>query len=245
MLSNKEGQNIPNVTFHTRQNDEWKDVTTSDLFANKTVAVFSLPGAFTPTCSSSHLPRFNELASTFKDNGVDDIICISVNDTFVMNAWKQDQDAENITIIPDGNGEFTAGMDMLVDKNDLGFGKRSWRYSMLVKNGVIEKMFIEADVPGDPFEVSDADTMLDFINPKAKKPDTISLFTKKDCPHCARAKQLLDKQGLKYEVIELNKGITEKSLNTITGKNTVPQIYINGAHIGGADELEAHFAKTA
>ncbi len=130
---------------------------------------------------------------------------------------------------------------MLVDKNDLGFGKRSWRYSMLVKNGVIEKMFIEENVPGDPFEVSDADTMLDYINPQAKRPDTVSLFTKKDCPHCARAKQLLDKQGLDYEMIELNKNVTEKSLNTITGADTVPQIYINGNHIGNADALEKYF----
>ena len=245
MLSNKEGQNIPNTVFHTRENDDWKDVTTDALFANKTVIVFSLPGAFTPTCSSSHLPRYNELAKSFKENGVDDIICMSVNDTFVMNAWKQDQAAENITIIPDGNGDFTRGMDMLVSKTDLGFGDRSWRYSMLVKNGVIEKMFIEENVPGDPFEVSDADTMLDFINPKAKKPDTISLFTKKDCPHCARAKQLLDVQGLAYEAIELNKDITEKSLATITKATTVPQIYINGEHIGGADELERYFSKAA
>ncbi len=245
MLSNKEGQKIPSVTFHTRDNNEWKDVTTDELFANKTVVVFSLPGAFTPTCSSSHLPRYNELAKTFHANGVDDIICISVNDTFVMNAWKQDQDADNITIIPDGNGEFTRGMDMLVDKSDLGFGERSWRYSMLVKNGVIEKMFIEDNVPGDPFEVSDADTMLEYINPAAKKPDTISMFTKKDCPHCARAKQLLDEQGLDYEVIELNKNITEKSLKTITGENTVPQIYINGQHIGGAEALAAYFNKAA
>jgi len=245
MLTNKEGQNVPSTIFHTRENDEWKDVSTDELFSNKTVVVFSLPGAFTPTCSSSHLPRYNELAKSFNENGVDDIICMSVNDTFVMNAWKQDQAAENITIIPDGNGDFTAGMDMLVDKNDLGFGKRSWRYSMLVKNGVIEKMFIEEDVPGDPFEVSDADTMLDFINPKAKKPDTISLFTKKDCPHCAHAKQLLDAQNLSYEVIELNKDITEKSLQTITNATTVPQVYINGNHIGGADDLAKYFAKAA
>lgn len=245
MLNNKEGQAIPNVTFHTQQDDAWKDVTTDTLFANKTVIVFSLPGAFTPTCSSRHLPRFNELASTFKENGVDDIICVSVNDTFVMNAWKQDQAAENITIIPDGNGDFTRGMDMLVNKSDLGFGQRSWRYSMLVKNGVIEKMFIEDNLPGDPFDVSDADTMLNYINPQAKQPDAISLFTKKGCPHCTHAKQQLDERGLQYETIELNKDITEKSLKTITGSDTVPQIYINGEHIGGADELDTFLKKEA
>ncbi|EDM66686.1 glutaredoxin [Moritella sp. PE36] len=159
-LVSKEGQSVPQVTFPIRQGDAWVNRTTEELFANKTVIVFSLPGAFTPTCSSSHLPRYNELASVFSAHGVDDILCVSVNDTFVMNAWKDDQEAENITFIPDGNGEFSAGMGMLVDKSDIGFGKRSWRYSMLVKNGVVAKMFIEADEPGDPFKVSDADTML-------------------------------------------------------------------------------------
>ena len=126
------GKSVPNVTFRVRENDQWVNITTADLFANKTVVLFSLPGAFTPTCSSAHLPRYNELAATFSANGVDSIICMSVNDTFVMNAWKQDQEASNIDVIPDGNGEFTQGMGMLVGKEDIGFGKRSWRYSMLV-----------------------------------------------------------------------------------------------------------------
>lgn len=142
MSISKEGQNIPQVTFPTRQNGNWVNLTTDELFKNKTVIVFSLPGAFTPTCSSSHLPRYNELLPVFKEHGVDEILCVSVNDTFVMNAWKQEQEAENITFIPDGNGEFTEGMGMLVDKSELGFGKRSWRYSMLVKNGVVEKCLL-------------------------------------------------------------------------------------------------------
>ena len=122
------------------------DHTNRRFFKGRTVIVLPF-GAFTPTCSSSHLPRYNELAPVFNDYGVDEIICLSVNDTFVMNAWKQQQAAENISFIGDGNGDFSAGMDMLVDKADLGFGKRSWRYSMLVKDGVIEKMFVEEDVP--------------------------------------------------------------------------------------------------
>lgn len=122
MFTSQEGKKVPQVTFHTRQGDQWIDVTTDDLFKNKTVIVFSLPGAFTPTCSSSHLPRYNELSSVFKQHGVDSILCVSVNDTFVMNAWKADQHAENITFVPDGNGEFTKGMNMLVEKADLGFG---------------------------------------------------------------------------------------------------------------------------
>ncbi|MFM7576213.1 MAG: peroxiredoxin, partial [Microcystaceae cyanobacterium] len=173
MLPNHEGQKVPSVTFHLRRNNEWVDVTTDELFAGKTVVVFSLPGAFTPTCSSAHVPGYHNLASVFKANGVDDILCVSVNDTFVMNEWAKDQKADNLTFIADGNGEFTAGMGMLVDKSDLGFGKRSWRYSMLVKDGTVVKMFIEPEVPGDPFEVSDAETMLKYINPEAKLPPVI------------------------------------------------------------------------
>ena len=149
------GQEVPSVTFRTRDGNEWKDVTSTEIFQDKTVIVFALPGAFTPTCSSTHLPRYNELAPVFHENGVDDIVCLSVNDAFVMQAWQKDQDAEHITFIPDGNGEFSEQMGLLVQKNDLGFGSRSWRYSMLVKNGVIEKMFIEPEEPGDPFKVSD------------------------------------------------------------------------------------------
>ncbi|MBD1923391.1 glutathione peroxidase [Microcoleus sp. FACHB-831] len=240
MLSNREGQKVPNVTFRTRQNNEWKDVTTADLFAGKTVVVFSLPGAFTPTCSSTHLPGYNELAKVFRENGVDDIICMSVNDAFVMNEWAKSQEVANLTLIPDGNGEFTEGMGMLVDKADLGFGKRSWRYSMLVKDGVVEKMFIEPEEPGDPFKVSDAQTMLHYINPQAVKPTLISLFTKVGCPFCARAKTMLQERGLDYEEIVLGKEITTRSLRAVTGGTTVPQVFMDGKLIGGSEELAAY-----
>ncbi len=242
MLSNREGQKVPQVTFHTRQNDQWVDITTDELFVGKTVVVFSLPGAFTPTCSSTHLPGYNELAPVFKENGVDDIICISVNDTFVMNEWAKDQDAENVKLIPDGNGEFTEGMGMLVDKADLGFGKRSWRYSMLVKDGVVEKMFIEPEEPGDPFKVSDADTMLRYINPNAAQPQLVSLFAKVGCPFCARAKAMLKEHGLNYEEIVLGRDVTTRSLKAVTGATTVPQVFIDGKLIGGSEALEAYFA---
>ncbi len=242
MLDNKEGQSVPSVTFKTRQDDQWLDVTTEQLFANKTVIVFSLPGAFTPTCSSTHLPRYNELAGVFKQNGVDEIVCMSVNDTFVMNAWLSDQDAENITVIPDGNGEFTDGMGMLVDKQDLGFGKRSWRYAMLVKDGVIEKMFIEPQKPGDPFEVSDADTMLKYINSEAQAPVDVSLFTKPGCPHCAKAKELLAQKGYQYEEIIVGQDVTLLSLRAVSGQTTVPQVFMAGQHIGSAEDLVARLS---
>lgn len=237
MLPNREGQKVPNVTFRTRQNDQWVNVTTDDLFAGKTVVVFSLPGAFTPTCSSTHLPGYNQMARAFKENGVDDIICISVNDTFVMNEWAKNQEADNLTVIPDGNGEFTEGMGMLVDKADLGFGKRSWRYSMLVKDGTIEKMFIEPEEPGDPFKVSDADTMLSYINPEAAKPRFVSLFAKVGCPYCARAKEMLKEHHLDYEEIVLGRDVTTQSLKAVTGATTVPQVFIDAKYIGGSEAL--------
>lgn len=242
MLKNREGERVPNVTFRTRNDTQWVDITSDELFKGKTVIVFSLPGAFTPTCSSTHVPGYNELAKTFKENGVDDIICMSVNDTFVMNEWKKTQEADNITFIPDGNGEFTEQMGMLVDKESLGFGKRSWRYSMLVTDGVIKKMFIEPEVEGDPFEVSDAETMLNFINPSAIKPKCVSLFTKVGCPFCARAKQALKDRGIDYEEIVLGKDATMRSLRAATGATTVPQVFIDGKLIGDSEALEQYLS---
>ncbi|MGB5226278.1 MAG: glutathione peroxidase [Arenicellales bacterium] len=243
MLKNHEGQRVPSVVFKTRKNDEFVDITSDEIFKGRTVIVFSLPGAFTPTCSSTHLPRFNELASVFKENGVDDIVCMSVNDAFVMDAWKQDQEAENITVIPDGNGEFTEAMGMLVDKTELGFGKRSWRYSMLVRDGVIVKQFIEAETEGDPFEVSDADTMIDYINPSVAKPDDVSIITRPGCPHCARAKAMMNERGIAYEEILVGKQTTLRSVRAIAGRETVPQVFIGGQHVGGAEKLEQYFAE--
>ena len=234
MFTAREGQAVPQVTFHTRKGDQWVNVTTDELFKNKTVIVFSLPGAFTPTCSSSHLPRYNELAPVFARLGVDDILCVSVNDTFVMNAWKDDQKADRITFIPDGNGEFTAGMGMLVEKEELGFGKRSWRYSMLVRNGVVEKMFVEPEEPGDPFKVSDADTMLKYLSPEYKVQESVSIITKPGCPYCAKAKQMLMDKGIAFEEIILGKDATTVSLRAISGRTTVPQVFIGGKQIGRA-----------
>ncbi len=184
------------------------------------------------------MPRFNELAETFRANGIDEILCVSVNDAFVMNEWQKDQGADNVTFLPDGNGEFTEAMGMLVDKRELGFGKRSWRYSMLVRDGVIEKMFIEPDVPGDPYEVSDADTMLAYINPHADKPADVAVFTKAGCPFCARAKGLLADYGYAFEEIQLSREVTTRSVRAVTGRDTVPQVFVNGEHVGDSEALE-------
>ena len=242
MTQNKEGTSIPDVTFRTREGDEWVDINSKSLFAGKNVVVFSLPGAFTPTCSSTHLPRYNQLAGIFKEHGVDEIVCVSVNDSFVMNAWKKDQEAENITVIPDGNGEFSEQMGMLVDKSDIGFGKRSWRYSMYVADGIIKKMFIEPNKPGDPFEVSDADTMLGYLAPEVKVQEPMTVFTKVGCPHCEKAKALLLENAYPFEEIVVGKDITLAGLKALAGDDTAPQIFKDGKYLGTEDELAKFFA---
>ena len=238
-MNTREGKRIPSVIFRTRNDHDWVDVSSDEMFAGKTVVLFSLPGAFTPTCSSSHVPRFNQLVPVFKTHGVDEVVCVSVNDAFVMNEWKRDQHAENITFIPDGNGEFTEGMGMLVNKNDLGFGRRSWRYSMLVRDGIVEKMFVEPEVPGDPFEVSDADTMLAYLAPNAQKPRDITIFTRPGCPYCADAKSLLRDGGQEFEELVLNRDYTDRTLRAVAAATTVPQVFVNGEHIGGSEALES------
>lgn len=173
---------VPAVVFKTRvRNDqlegpnpfEWKDLSSDDIFKGKRVAVFSLPGAFTPTCSTSHLPRYEELFEEFKAQGIDQIICVSVNDAFVMYQWGKAQNAKNVFLLPDGNGEFTRKMGMLVDKSNLGFGMRSWRYAAVINDGEVEQMFIEPgfedNCPTDPFEVSDADSVLAWVKGKSSK----------------------------------------------------------------------------
>jgi thioredoxin-dependent peroxiredoxin len=167
---------VPNVVFKTRVRDEsiggpnpyrWQDRTTQEIFGGKKVVLFALPGAFTPTCSSTHLPRYEELYDEFKALGVDEIICLSVNDAFVMFQWGKQQGAKNVFLLPDGNGEFTRKMGMLVDKSNIGFGMRSWRYAMVVDDCHIDKIFLEAghedNCEIDPFDVSDADTVLAYL----------------------------------------------------------------------------------
>lgn len=239
MLANKEGQAVPEVTFRTRRGEEWVDVESKAIFNGRNVIVFSLPGAFTPTCSSSHLPGYNQLAHAFKEHGVDEIVCMSVNDTFVMNEWAKDQESEHITLIPDGNGEFTQKMGMLVDKRDIGFGDRSWRYSMYVKNGIIDKMFIEPQVPGDPFEVSDAETMLKYICP-GEIPKVVALFSRIGCSHCATAKKLLIEKDVSFEEIIIGRQVSVLAMKSVTGQTASPQAFIDGSHIGGLAELEAY-----
>jgi len=164
---------VPPVTFKNRVETlespgfKWQDLNYADVFADKRVIIFGLPGAFTPTCSSTHLPTFEAYYDEFKKLGIDEIYCLSVNDSFVMNAWFNSQDIKKVKALPDGSGEFTRKMGFLVKKDNLGFGDRSWRYSMIVNNGVVEMIWVEPglsdNTESDPFEVSDADTCIKWL----------------------------------------------------------------------------------
>ncbi|MDG1207039.1 MAG: peroxiredoxin [Pseudomonadales bacterium] len=167
---------VPQVTFKTRVRDEsvegenpfrWQDVTSQDVFAGKKIVLFALPGAFTPTCSSTHLPGYENHYEDFVAQGVDDVYCLSVNDAFSMFQWAKQLDIHKVKMLPDGNADFTRLMGMLVKKQNLGFGDRTWRYSMLVVDGEIQQVFAEPgkmdNCPEDPFTCSDAETMLNFV----------------------------------------------------------------------------------
>lgn len=167
---------LPAVTFKTRVRDDsiegpnpyrWEDVTSYDYFAGKRVVIFSLPGAFTPTCSTYQLPGFEEKFAEFKALGIKDIYCVSVNDAFVMNQWAKAQKIKKVKVIPDGSAEFTSRMKMTVDKDNLGFGLRSWRYAVVAKNGKIEKWFVEPgkqdNCPADPYGETSPDNILNWL----------------------------------------------------------------------------------
>jgi glutaredoxin-like protein len=233
-----EGERIRCGALRVLRDGRWEQVDGDRFFAGRRLVVFGLPGAFTPTCSSQHLPRYNELAPDLRAHGVDEIVCVSVNDPYVMEAWARDQEADNVTLVADGNGEFTASLGMLVDKRELGFGLRSWRYSMLVDDGTVAKLFCEPDQPGDPYEVSDAETMLRHLDPDAKSPDRVVIFTREGCPHCARARELLEQAAFTYIEFPLEDAIRSMVVQAVSGRDTVPQIFLNGTLIGGADDLE-------
>ena len=169
-------RNVPQVTFKTRVRDEsiqhenpfrWQDVSTDDIFKGKKVVIVALPGAFTPTCSSTHLPGYEAKYADLKAKGVDEVYCVSVNDAFSMFQWAKQLKIEKVKMLPDGNGDFTRLMGMLVKKSNLGFGDRSWRYSMFVVDGEIKHQFVEPGMmdncPEDPCTVSDVDTLLAAI----------------------------------------------------------------------------------
>ena len=173
---------IPKVTFKIREGDLsedggcnfdegcWTEKTSDEIFNNKKIIVFSLPGAFTPTCTSQQLPGYEAKYEDFKAMGIDEVYCVSVNDSFVMNAWANKEGIKNVKVIPDGSGVFTKGMNMLVKKDDKGFGERSWRYAAIIDNGVVEKMFEEPskedNCASDPYGESSPETVMKYLNMK-------------------------------------------------------------------------------
>jgi len=240
MPASREGATVPRVTFKILRNGKLASVSSDEIFKGRRVVLFALPGAYTPTCSTGHVPRFVELAPELRKHGVDDIVCLSVNDPFVMDAWQREQNATALTFLPDAEGVFTAEMGMLVDKSAAGLGKRSWRYSMFVKDGRIEKMFVEPEKGSDPFEVSDADTALAYLDP-SRKLGSVTMFARHGCPFCERAHQMLEELGIPHERIYLSEGVTMNSVRAATGAAKVPQVFIAGKLIGGADALEEYF----
>ena len=185
------GMAVPDVVFITRERDDsidgpnpyrWKDMTSKDFFANKRVVLFSVPGAFTPTCSDLQLPEFEKSYEEFKKLGIDEVYCVSVNDAFTMNAWAKSLGITDVKVIPDGNMHFTSAMGMVVSKRNLGFGNRSWRYAAIINDCIVEQIFAELDAKNetreDPYEQTTAANVLSYLKPsKSKK--AVKKVTKK------------------------------------------------------------------
>lgn len=237
----REGDLIPDVAVAIVEQGRQRHTRTGTLAAGRTIVLFALPGAFTPTCSSQHLPRYEAITPSLRKHGVDAVICLSVNDPFVMAQWSRDQQVGEVMLVSDGNGEFTAAMGMLVDQADQLMGRRSRRYSMLVCQGRIAKMFIEPDEAGDPYGVSSAETMLHHLAPDESPPRRVAMISKPGCPHCAEARELLHQHGLRYIDIPLPDASRTQALQAITGDSKAPQVFIEGRLIGGTEQLKRYF----
>lgn len=236
------GSRVPDAELAELHDGKVRQMPSSELFAGRRVILFALPGAFTPTCSTAHVPGYVAHLKDFKQAGIDDVVCLSVNDPFVMEAWQRSEKAAGVRFVADPYGQFTEAMGMSIDHRGASLGVRSWRYSMLVDDGKIETMFIEPDVPGDPFEVSDADTMFKYLRPNQKTQSPAFMLARHGCPHCARAQALLKEKGIAFEALYLGDELTMQGVKAASGVATVPQIFIEGKLIGGADQLTEYLA---
>jgi peroxiredoxin/glutaredoxin len=238
----REGSSVPDIELAEMKDGKVSRFRSSDLFSGRKVVLFALPGAFTPTCSTAHVPGYRTRLKDFQEAGIDDVVCLSVNDPFVMEAWQRSEKAQGVRFIADPYAEFTEAMGMAVDHRDASLGTRSWRYSMLVDDGRIEKMFIEPDKPGDPFEVSDADTMFKYLRPDHETPGPVLMLAREGCSFCARAKEMLNQHGIPFDVVHLGEELTMEGVKAASGVAKVPQIFIQGELIGGAEQLEKYLA---
>jgi peroxiredoxin len=234
------GTPLPDRPVRLLRDGRWQDATLGELARGRRVVLFGLPGAFTPTCSTQQVPRYEEVAPVLRAHGIEDILCITVNDEHVVAAWAREHGARQVAFIADGNGELTAALGMLVDKRGQAMGFRSRRYSLLAQDARVEALFAEPDVEGDPYTVSDADTMLHAVAPQAAPPDQVVIFTRAGCPHCAHARELLEQAGFDYVDIPLGADIRHRVTAALANRETVPLVYLNGTLIGGADDLAVH-----
>jgi glutaredoxin-like protein len=243
--ASREGSFVPEVELAEMSGGTVKRIPSRALFGGRRVILFALPGAFTPTCSTAHVPGYVARLTQFRDAGIDEVVCLSVNDPFVMEAWQRSEKAEGVHFIADPHAEFTRAMGMDIDHRDVPLGTRSWRYSMLVNDGKIEKMFIEPDTPGDPFEVSDAETMWKYLRPQDESVGPVLMLAREGCPHCARAKALLEERGIAFEAVHVGTELSMRGVKAAAGAAKVPQVFIDGTLIGGADELEQYLKSAA
>lgn len=227
------GKYVPNVSFKIRENSKFIERSSSELFKSKRVIVFALPGAFTLVCSLIHLPEYEEYYDLFKANGIDDIYCLAVNDGFVMEEWAKMNKVNKVKMLPDVQAEFTKSLGMEVTKEELG--TRSWRYAMIVDDGVIESVFIEPSLQS--ISRSRAKTVLKHLNPDVDFPLNITIFTLEGCPHCAKAKEMMVSKELFFNEKVFAKDYNLNDLKALTGKTAVPEVFINGRLIGGCEEL--------
>ncbi|MCG5053123.1 MAG: glutathione peroxidase [Myxococcales bacterium] len=235
-MESREGREVPDVEVNHGRNGAWQPLRSGLVFSGKRIVAFGLPGAFTPTCSSAHVPRFEELAPAFAQQGIDELLCIAVNDPYVLEAWRRSEGVSRLSFLADGNGDFTRKLGMLVDKRAEGLGERSWRYAMVVRDGVIEKMFVEAERSGDPYQVSSADNVLHWLDPGGRRPPDIFMLGREGCSYCERARALLEERQLEFEEVAAN----PRRLKAVSGRETTPQIFVDGEYVGGCDDLEAY-----
>lgn len=244
-ILDKTGHKVPYVNFKINEDYKWVTKSSDDIFKNKRVVLFALPGAFTPICSTLHLPAYNDLYETFRSYGIDDVYCLAVNDSFVLEAWKRAEKALKITMLPDVDGEFSIKLGFLMNRSDMCLGNRSWRYSMVINDGVIEKMFIEPEgEESDPYGESSAEKMLKYLNPSARLPSSITIFTKHGCADCEEMKDVFRKYSMPFEELILNEHFSIKTVKAISASTHLPQVFIDGKRIEDTRELNGELIQS-